>query len=593
MAADVADAARRARSGERRGGKVTEHDLRLVLRLAKRAGALEVRVGGMTIMFARDAGKRSAQAAPTRRSPAAVPPRAPQSARPARTARPEEPEAEAPSTSPNSRHRRSANRLLVFQARKRREEARGLSLSRILCRAAMQRLRASWIAASCSNTAPLAAVDPELDVAEPRQPSDTLAVAVHTAALKRRLPPCVLSTYGQCIIQEGKANSQPRLDSNPRLGSPPGADTDGEDDDPAHAPPHFFPISQRLPSRAGAPRLAPIPALAAAIDPRSHRQAMKAPEAAEWQAAKLAELQNHTANGSFREMNRGNARRLADAHGANFNVTGCLWVYKTKRDGRRKARLCLNGASQQEGVDYDQTSSSTLRHSSVRVLIAIQARLGHKSRRHDLVAAFLQGSLLADKIVFMKYPPGHTEVGADGKDKVYLVQKPIYGLKQAGRRFQRDFFTWLKLPIDQGGAGFTRSEKEPCIFTRCVGNDTVYLGVYCDDIIAIFGDDDVGSVYDVFRTALHTRWKAEDEGELIDILNICVAHEGSSIKLSQPTYIDTMVERYLPVDKLRADIRYRRHLTLYTSKTTSRRHLPPRQQPTRHRTLLYSPNTSR
>jgi len=34
----------------------------------------------------------------------------------------------------------------------------------------------------------------------------------------------------------------------------------------------------------------------------------------------------------------------------------------------------------------------------------------------------------------MKYPPGHTEVGPDGKDKVYLVQKTIYGLKQAGRR---------------------------------------------------------------------------------------------------------------------------------------------------------------
>jgi len=88
----------------------------------------------------------------------------------------------------------------------------------------------------------------------------------------------------------------------------PGADTDGEDDDPAHAPPHFFPISQRLPSRAGAPRLAPIPALAAAIDPRGHRQAMKAPEAAEWQAAELAKLQNHTANGSFREMNCDDAR---------------------------------------------------------------------------------------------------------------------------------------------------------------------------------------------------------------------------------------------------------------------------------------------
>ena len=88
MAADVADV-RRTR-GRASGGTVTEHDLRLVLRLAKRAGALEVRVGGMTVMFARDAGKHSAQAAPTRRSPAAVPPRAPQSARPARTARPED-----------------------------------------------------------------------------------------------------------------------------------------------------------------------------------------------------------------------------------------------------------------------------------------------------------------------------------------------------------------------------------------------------------------------------------------------------------------------------------------------------------------------
>jgi len=44
----------------------------------------------------------------------------------------------------------------------------------------------------------------------------------------------------------------------------------------------------------------------------------------------------------------------------------------------------------------------------------------------------------------MKYPLplGHTEIGADVKDKVYLVQKTIYGLKQAGRRFQHNFFAW-------------------------------------------------------------------------------------------------------------------------------------------------------
>jgi len=187
----------------------------------KRAGALKVRVGGMTIMFARDAGKRSAQAAPTRGSPAAVPPRAPQSARPARTARPEEPEAEAPSTSPNSRHRWSAKRLLVFQARKRREEARGLSLTRILCRPAMQRLRESCFGALCPNSTPPAAVDPELGVAtcaaeEPRQLSDSLADAVHTPALKRRLSFYLSSTCGQ-DMQGGRAQARLRLDSTSRL----------------------------------------------------------------------------------------------------------------------------------------------------------------------------------------------------------------------------------------------------------------------------------------------------------------------------------------------------------------------------------------
>jgi len=110
--------------------------------------------------------------------------------------------------------------LLVFQARKRREEARGLSLTRILCRPAMQRLRESCFGASCPNNTPPAAVDPELDVAtcaeEPRQLSDSLADAVDTTALKRRLSFCLSSTCGQ-DMQGGKAQARLRLDSTSRL----------------------------------------------------------------------------------------------------------------------------------------------------------------------------------------------------------------------------------------------------------------------------------------------------------------------------------------------------------------------------------------
>ena len=83
-----------------------------------------------------------------------------------------------------------------------------------------QRLRESCFGASCPNSTPPAAVDQELDVAacaeEPRQLSDSLADAVHTTALKRRLSFRLLSTCGQ-DMQGGKAQARLRLNSTSRL----------------------------------------------------------------------------------------------------------------------------------------------------------------------------------------------------------------------------------------------------------------------------------------------------------------------------------------------------------------------------------------
>ena len=77
-----------------RGAALSKTNLSLVLCLAIREGAIEVRV----IVLARKAKEAlCAQAAPTRRSSAAVPARTQQSARRARTARTGEAEAEAPS----------------------------------------------------------------------------------------------------------------------------------------------------------------------------------------------------------------------------------------------------------------------------------------------------------------------------------------------------------------------------------------------------------------------------------------------------------------------------------------------------------------
>ena len=51
-----------------------------------------------------------------------------------------------------------------------------------------------------------------------------------------------------------------------------------------------------------------------------------------------------------------------------------IWVYKVKRDGTAKARLCVQGSSLEAGVDFQQVYSAALRYSSARALFAYAAR---------------------------------------------------------------------------------------------------------------------------------------------------------------------------------------------------------------------------
>ena len=57
---------------------------------------------------------------------------------------------------------------------------------------------------------------------------------------------------------------------------------------------------------------------------------------------------------------------------------GCKWVY-AKREGspdgivRYKIRLVANGYAQREGVDYNEVFSPVVKHSSIRILLALKA----------------------------------------------------------------------------------------------------------------------------------------------------------------------------------------------------------------------------
>ena len=140
--------------------------------------------------------------------------------------------------------------------------------------------------------------------------------------------------------------------------------------------------------------------------PSSHSEAVKMGEP--WGSAELKEMDYHASNGSWNAILREDVPRGRNLH-------KLVWVYKRKRDGTCKARLCVQGCTLRSGIDYDQTFSCALRHSSARSIFAFAARTGCCMRSVDYVAAYLQGKFTDGEVVYCYMAPDHEQYGQDRK----------------------------------------------------------------------------------------------------------------------------------------------------------------------------------
>ena len=275
--------------------------------------------------------------------------------------------------------------------------------------------------------------------------------------------------------------------------------------------------------------------------PSNHAEAERRGEI--WIKAEGKELSNHKSNSSWKCVPRSSVP-------ADRRIHKMIWVYKVKRDGTAKARLCVQGSSLEEGIDYDQVFSAALRYSSARALFAYAAQNGCKVRSIDLVAAYLQGKFVDGEVVYCHLPPGYPEFGPDGRPLIARVEKPIYGIQQAGRRLQRLLFAWLR---DQGFQAL--DDSDPCVFVReCADGEILKIGVYVDNLqichsaeLDAEGKGPKGCYYNEFVAKLSADWDVVDEGPMEDLLGIEIDYlEDGSIKLHQTKYVQKLVERFLP-----------------------------------------------
>ncbi|KAK0577895.1 hypothetical protein LWI29_001967 [Acer saccharum] len=208
-------------------------------------------------------------------------------------------------------------------------------------------------------------------------------------------------------------------------------------------------------------------------DPYTYKEAMEDVDSRHWQKAMQSEIESMFDNKvwSLVDLPKG------------IKPIGCKWVYKRKRgmDGNVetfKARLVAKGYTQKEGIDYEETFSPVAMLKSIRILLSIAASLDLEIWQMDVKTAFLNGSL--DESIYMMQPEGFIEKGQ--MDKVYKLQKSIYGLKQASRSWNIRFDQAVK------GFGFIQNPDEPCVYKRIKGDKLVFLILYVDDILLIGND---------------------------------------------------------------------------------------------------------
>jgi hypothetical protein len=257
-------------------------------------------------------------------------------------------------------------------------------------------------------------------------------------------------------------------------------------------------------------------------DPESLHDALASDESKEWKQAADRELAALIKNETWTLV-----QRPKDKHALKTK-----WVLRRKynEDGsieRYKARLVVKGYEQYYGIDYEETFAPVASYKSLRVLLAIAALMNLKLHQLDVVSAFLNGKI--DKEIYLEQPEGFS----DGTDKVCLLRKSLYGLKQASRIWNSDIHNTLtKLK-------FKQCRSDPCVYVHRKAEQLIILLLWVDDMVLAYNDDNLCQqvIHD-----LKEAYELQDRGQLKWILGMSVNNNDNAVSICQEAYINKVLK---------------------------------------------------
>ena len=220
----------------------------------------------------------------------------------------------------------------------------------------------------------------------------------------------------------------------------------------------------------------------------------------------------------------------------NKSVLKNKWVFRLKKrqDGsieKFKARLVARGDQQKKGIDYEEVFAPVARYDTIRAFLATCVEMDMHVHQMDVVTAYVQGDLNED--IYMIQPEMFISEG--NENKVCKLNRPLYGLKQAGREW------YQKLDTSLASIKFEKSPENPCVYSRTC-SDAIIV-VYVDDLL--IGSKSMNEIIKV-KNLLKKKFKMTDLGEAKDILGMNIHRNKSenSITLSQRSYTETLLEKF-------------------------------------------------
>ncbi|GJY93532.1 putative ribonuclease H-like domain-containing protein [Tanacetum coccineum] len=190
-----------------------------------------------------------------------------------------------------------------------------------------------------------------------------------------------------------------------------------------------------------------------------------------------------------------------------------------------------HGHTQEEGIDYDEVFAPVAWIEAIRLFLAYASFKDFVVYQMDVKSAFLYGKIEDEVYVYqpLRFEDPHFP------NKVYKVEKALYGLHQALRAWYETLSTYL---LDNG---FHRGQIDKTLFIRRHKDDILLVQVYVDDII--FGSTKK-EMSTEFEKLMHDKFQMSSMGELSFFLGLQVKQKSDGIFISQDKYVAEILKKF-------------------------------------------------